>query len=190
MKFTERMQSAINEQINFEMFSANTYLSMSAYFAQQGLDGFAHWFFQQYREELEHAEDMMRYVITRGGRVEIKAVDAVETNFSSALEIAEKTYAHDASQPKRRTCLLRTSSGSTSVSRSKKKLTLRPSSIASVSAKDIRSSSWIRNWESASSPPGLAPRDIELPSYPFAGELGSSFHFPSVLHPHFPPFHG
>ena len=69
MKFTERMQSAINEQINFEMFSANTYLSMSAYFAQQGLDGFAHWFFQQYREELEHAEDMMRYVISRAGRV-------------------------------------------------------------------------------------------------------------------------
>ena len=95
MKFTERMQSAINEQINFEMFSANTYLSMSAYFAQQGLDGFAHWFFQQYREELEHAEDMMRYVISRGGRVEIKAVDAVETNFSSALEIAEKTSAHE-----------------------------------------------------------------------------------------------
>ena len=44
MKFSERMQSAINEQINFEMFSANTYLSMSAYFAQQGLDGFAHWY--------------------------------------------------------------------------------------------------------------------------------------------------
>ena len=84
MKFSERMQSAINEQINLEMFSANTYLSMSTYFAQQGLDGFAHWFFQQYREELEHAEDMMRYVISRGGRVEIKAVDAVETNFSSA----------------------------------------------------------------------------------------------------------
>ena len=33
--------------------------------------------------------------ISRGGRVEIKAVDAVETNFSSALEIAEKTYAHE-----------------------------------------------------------------------------------------------
>lgn len=53
------MQSAINEQINFEMFSANTYLSMSTYFAQQGLDGFAHWYYKQYKEELTHAEDMM-----------------------------------------------------------------------------------------------------------------------------------
>ena len=95
MKFTERMQSAINEQINFEMFSANTYLSMSAYFAQQGLDGFAHWYYMQYKEELEHAEDMMRYVITRGGKVEIKAVDAVEVEFHSPLEIAEKAYAHE-----------------------------------------------------------------------------------------------
>ena len=77
------MQAAINEQINFEMFSANTYLSMSAYFSQQGLDGFAHWYYMQYKEELTHAEDMMRYVITRGGKVEIKAVAAVETEFNS-----------------------------------------------------------------------------------------------------------
>ena len=95
MKFTQRMQSAINEQINLEMFSANTYLSMSAYFAQRGLDGFAHWYFQQYKEELEHAEDMMRYIITRGGKVEIKAVGAVENEYNSALEVAEKAYAHE-----------------------------------------------------------------------------------------------
>lgn len=95
MKFTERMQAAINEQINLEMFSANTYMAMSAYFAQQGLDGFAHWYFQQYREELAHAEDMMRYVITRGGKVEIKAVAAVANDYSSALEVAEKAYAHE-----------------------------------------------------------------------------------------------
>ena len=86
MKFTQRMQSAINEQINLEMFSANTYLSMSAYFAQRGLDGFAHWYFQQYKEELEHAEDMMRYIIARGGKVEIKAVGAVQNEYNSAHE--------------------------------------------------------------------------------------------------------
>ena len=95
MKFSERLQSAINEQINLEMFSANTYLSMSTYFAQQGLDGFAHWYYMQYKEELTHAEDMMRYVITRGGKVEIKAVAAVETEFNSPLEIAEKAYHHE-----------------------------------------------------------------------------------------------
>ena len=38
---------------------------------------------------------MMRYVITRGGKVEIKAVAAVETEFNSPLEIAEKAYHHE-----------------------------------------------------------------------------------------------
>ena len=95
MKFTERMQDAINGQIMLEMWSANIYLSMSAYFASQGLDGFAHWYRQQYREELEHAEDMIQYVIQRGGRVKIQAIPEVETEFDSALHIAEKAYAHE-----------------------------------------------------------------------------------------------
>ena len=66
MKFTEKMQSAINEQIALEMLSANLYLSMSAHYASVGLDGFAHWYYVQYREELGHAEDMMKYSIERG----------------------------------------------------------------------------------------------------------------------------
>ncbi len=89
------MQDAINGQIMLEMWSANIYLSMSAYFASQGLDGFAHWYRQQYREELEHAEDMIQYVIQRGGRVKIQAIPEVETEFDSALHIAEKAYAHE-----------------------------------------------------------------------------------------------
>ena len=95
MKFTEKMQSAINEQIALEMFSANLYLSMSAHYASAGLDGFAHWYYVQYREELGHAEDMMKYSIERGGKVRIQAIPAVETDFASALEIAEKAYAHE-----------------------------------------------------------------------------------------------
>nr|WP_311447851.1 ferritin [uncultured Porphyromonas sp.] len=95
MQFTEKMQSAINMQIALEMFSANLYLSMSASYASSGLDGFAHWYYVQYREELEHAEDMMKYSIERGGKVRIQAIPAVETDFATALEIAEKAYAHE-----------------------------------------------------------------------------------------------
>ena len=95
MKFTERMQAAINEQIALEMWSANIYLSMSAHFASLGLDGFAHWYRQQYKEELDHAEDMIQYVIRRGGQVKIQAIPAVDTEFDSALHIAEKAYAHE-----------------------------------------------------------------------------------------------
>lgn len=95
MQFTAKMQDAINEQIKLEMWSANTYLSMSCHFAQRGLNGFAHWYYKQYEEELEHAQDMMKYIITRGGEVKLQAIPAVQTEFGTPLEIAELTLKHE-----------------------------------------------------------------------------------------------
>lgn len=95
MKLTQRMQDAINEQINFEMWSANIYLSMSVHFAQKGLNGFAHWMRKQSAEENEHAEDMMHYLITRGGEVKIGAIPAVPTEFESPMAIAKQVYEHE-----------------------------------------------------------------------------------------------
>lgn len=95
MKFTQVMQDAINEQINREMWSANLYLSMSLHFAHIGLNGFSSWFHKQYNEEIGHAEDMMKYIIRRGGKVELKAVEAVPTNFGTTLEIVEQVYEHE-----------------------------------------------------------------------------------------------
>ena len=40
---SEKMQAALNEQINAELWSAHLYLSMSAYFEDQNLPGFANW---------------------------------------------------------------------------------------------------------------------------------------------------
>ena len=95
MKFTQVMQDAINEQVNREMWSAHLYLSMSVHFANEGLKGFSSWFYKQYKEEIAHAEDMMKYILTRGGQVEVRAVDAVPTTFESTLAIVEQVYEHE-----------------------------------------------------------------------------------------------
>ena len=89
------MQDAINEQVNREMWSAHLYLSMSAHFANEGLKGFSSWFYKQYKEEIAHAEDMMKYILIRGGKVEVRAVDAVPTTFESTLAIVEQVYEHE-----------------------------------------------------------------------------------------------
>lgn len=91
------MQDAINRQINLEMLSSNLYLSMSVHFAKLGLNGFAHWYAKQAQEETEHAQDMMKYVITRGGAVRIGAIDAVQTEFDSPLSVAELALEHERS---------------------------------------------------------------------------------------------
>jgi len=40
----KKMEGALNEQINRELYSAYLYLSMSAYSEHIGLSGFANWF--------------------------------------------------------------------------------------------------------------------------------------------------
>ncbi len=95
MKFTKKMQEVINEQVNLEMWSANLYLAMSIHFAQQGLNGFAHWYKKQSLEELEHAYAMIDYTISRGGKVELTAVKEVPNDFESPLAIVEQAYNHE-----------------------------------------------------------------------------------------------
>ncbi|PIE84538.1 MAG: ferritin [Bacteroidia bacterium] len=86
------MEDAINVQINNEMWSSNLYLAMSAYCTHLGLNGFARWMDVQASEEMEHAKDMMNYLQSRGGRVMIKPVAAVDSDFGKPLDIAETFY--------------------------------------------------------------------------------------------------
>ncbi len=91
----EKVQKAINDQINAEQFSAFLYLSMSAYFYDKGLPGFANWMYIQYQEELTHANKFFKYVNDRGGKVTQMAIDQVETNFEGVIDAFEKTLEHE-----------------------------------------------------------------------------------------------
>jgi len=90
------MQDAMNEQINKELFSAYLYLSMAAYFEDKNLPGFAHWMRLQANEEREHAMKFYDFVLERGGKVTLKAIDAPKTEWTSSLEVAEEVAAHEA----------------------------------------------------------------------------------------------
>ena len=92
---SEKLQQAINEQITAELWSANLYLSMSFYYAQAGLDGFASWMKKQSQEELDHAYDMAGYLIKRGGKALVDKIDVVPCDWGSPLEAFEQVYAHE-----------------------------------------------------------------------------------------------
>ena len=66
-----KVLNALNEQINAEQYSALLYLSMSAWFEDKGLPGFANWMYAQYQEELTHANKIFKYVIERNSKVEL-----------------------------------------------------------------------------------------------------------------------
>jgi ferritin len=90
------MQDAINDQINKELFSSYLYLSMAAYFEDRNLSGFAHWMRVQESEEREHAMKLYDFILERGGKVNLKAIDAPRTEWTSTLEVAEEVAAHEA----------------------------------------------------------------------------------------------
>lgn len=91
----ERLEKAINEQINAEMYSAYLYLSMSAYFEQENLSGFANWMRVQFQEEQFHAMKFFGYLNDRGGRVTLKAIDKPKLQWSSVEDVFEDTLAHE-----------------------------------------------------------------------------------------------
>ena len=90
------MQDAINDQINKELYSSYLYLSMAAYFEDRNLPGFSHWMRVQEAEEREHGMKLYDFILERGGRVNLKAIDAPKTEWASTLEVAEEVAAHEA----------------------------------------------------------------------------------------------
>lgn len=91
----EKMLNALNEQINAEQYSALLYLSMSAWFSDQGLPGFANWMYVQYQEELTHANKLFNYVNERSGKVVLKAIDQMPVQWDGIIEVFEATLVHE-----------------------------------------------------------------------------------------------
>ncbi len=92
---SKEMEKAINEQIRAELYSSYLYLSMAAHFEADNLRGFAHWMRRQAEEERGHAMKFFDYLVERGGRVELMAIDAPRTSWSSPEEIFQEVLAHE-----------------------------------------------------------------------------------------------
>lgn len=90
-----KIQDAINAQINAEFWSAYLYLSMAMHFEAEGRPGVANWFKIQWQEEQAHAQIFINYLNQRGGRVELKAIDAVPTTWASPLDAFKHTLEHE-----------------------------------------------------------------------------------------------
>lgn len=92
---SDKLQDAINEQIKYELYSAYMYLAMSADCSDRNLTGFAHWLRLQAREEVDHAMRFFDFLVERGGRVELHAIDKPPFEFGSPLEIMERSLEHE-----------------------------------------------------------------------------------------------
>jgi ferritin len=92
---SKKMEKALNEQVNAELFSAYLYLSMEAYFKSLNLNGFANWMRVQTQEEVSHAMKIYDFIDERGGRIVLKAIGGPDTQWDSPLAAFEAVYEHE-----------------------------------------------------------------------------------------------
>lgn len=90
-----KILDAINEQANFELESAYVYLTMSSYLADQDMAGMKHFMDQQAKEEIEHAEKMIRFLQEVGYSVKYRPLDPGDGKFDSLLDVFKKALAHE-----------------------------------------------------------------------------------------------
>ncbi|CAM2057607.1 Bacterial non-heme ferritin [Desulfovibrionales bacterium] len=92
---SKEMHEDLNEQMKFELYSGYLYLAMSAWFADLSLAGFAKWMRIQAQEELAHAMHFYDYIVARGGKVLLQAIDAPPVEWKSPLHAFQATLGHE-----------------------------------------------------------------------------------------------
>lgn len=98
---SQRLEKALNEQLNYELYSAYLYLSMKAFFAKSAWCGFKQWMCVQAHEEMEHAMGIFRYLIERCGTVELQPIAKPEHEWVDTLMVFESAYNHEKSVTER-----------------------------------------------------------------------------------------
>lgn len=91
----DSVQQALNDQVKNEFYSAHVYLSMCAWFEDQGLPGFASWMRLQYQEELGHGIKIFDFINDRDGKVIIDGVEAPPTTWSSPLDAFQAAHENE-----------------------------------------------------------------------------------------------
>jgi ferritin len=92
---SDKMEKALNAQINAELYSAYIYLSMAAYFESRDLPGMATWMTSQAQEEVAHAMKIYQHIVERGGRISLAAIDGPPTEWGSPAAVFEAAYKHE-----------------------------------------------------------------------------------------------
>lgn len=91
----KKIADLLNDQINLEFYSAYLYLEMNNYYADRGLDGFAHWYKVQAHEETEHAMKIYQYLQDEGHRVDLKTIARPEVHFKCDVDVQHQALEHE-----------------------------------------------------------------------------------------------
>ena len=91
----KKVLTALNEQINFELYSGYLYLSLSLAMEENNYKGYAKWLAAQYQEELDHAKAFIDYMHKRGVRPTLHNIEMTEVTAKEPLDVAKLVLEHE-----------------------------------------------------------------------------------------------
>jgi len=86
---SQKVQDAINKQINNELSASYTYLAMSAYCEHENFTGCAKWLRLQSQEEYGHAMRLFDFLLARDGKISLRAISEPNIKFKSLTHVFE-----------------------------------------------------------------------------------------------------
>jgi len=92
---SKKIEKALNDQLNKELFSSYLYLSMAAYFETKNLAGMAQWMKMQSNEEYAHSMKFYDFILRLGGNVKLGALAEPQLTWKSPKEVFENSLHHE-----------------------------------------------------------------------------------------------
>jgi ferritin len=92
---SNKVEAALNKQIEFEAISSQYYLAMASWAETQGLTGVAEFLYAQSDEERQHMLKLIKYVNERGGQALIPAMKQQPQKFKSIHYVFEEVLKHE-----------------------------------------------------------------------------------------------
>lgn len=94
MKFSQELNSVLNQQILHELRNVNIYSQIESYFEDLQLKNLATYFHNQSLQEKSHADKFIQYINSRtGGKVNIESIDSPSLQLNSLEDVANSIIA-------------------------------------------------------------------------------------------------
>lgn len=89
------MEEALSTQMNVELMQSHVYLSYGIWADDKGYAGIGNFLFRHSQEEREHAIKFMQYILNRGGKPTVTALDAPDQDPQSLQHCFNQVFRHE-----------------------------------------------------------------------------------------------
>ncbi len=90
-----KVEEALNKQIELEHFSSQLYLAMASWAEKSGFNGSANFLYEHSDEEREHMLKLFHYVNDRNGHAIVPKVEQPELEYKSIQDVFKEIFEHE-----------------------------------------------------------------------------------------------